>query len=318
MSESRAEAAPSLVLTRTLNAPRALVYRAWVEPERLARWWGPHGFGNTVVELDPRPGGPIRIDMAWPDGTIAPVGGHYVELDEPARLVFLATALPDESGRHRLRVQYTATFEDLGGKTGLTVHAEVIEVAPELAGAVDGMRAGWAGSLDKLEAEVDPGALQFMLSRHLKAPIDLVYRAWTEADRLDKWFGVRGFTTFSSAIDVRPGGAYRYGVRSPEGFEMWVRWLYLEVEPPRRLLVDVSFTDADGGVTRHPMAPDWPLHVLTEIRLDPMGASTILTMRSVPIDATPTERAGYDKSNEGRRQGWGGLMEQLDAYLAGA
>ena len=48
---------PSVALARVFDAPRELVFKAWTEPERMAQWWGPHGFTAPVCELDVRPGG---------------------------------------------------------------------------------------------------------------------------------------------------------------------------------------------------------------------------------------------------------------------
>src|SRR5262249_20501202 len=56
-----ASAPADLVLTRTIGAPRAQVFKAWTDPRRFAQWWGPHGFTSPVCELDPRPGGNIRV-----------------------------------------------------------------------------------------------------------------------------------------------------------------------------------------------------------------------------------------------------------------
>lgn len=64
-----------LVLTRTFDAPRELVFKAWTDAKQLAEWWGPKGFTNPVCDIDVRPGGAIRIDMTGPDGTVYPMGG---------------------------------------------------------------------------------------------------------------------------------------------------------------------------------------------------------------------------------------------------
>ncbi len=85
-------------MRRTVRAPRAMVWRAWVEPEQLRRWWGPRGFTNPVCELDPRVGGAIRIHMAAPDGTIYPMTGAYEALEPPERLVMRCQALDQHGG----------------------------------------------------------------------------------------------------------------------------------------------------------------------------------------------------------------------------
>jgi len=57
-----------LVLTRLFDAPRSLVFKAWTEPEHLARWWGPRGFTSTIIANDVRPGGAYRFHMRGPEG----------------------------------------------------------------------------------------------------------------------------------------------------------------------------------------------------------------------------------------------------------
>ena len=90
------EIAPGLeiVSRRLLNAPRKLVWRAWTEPEHLARWWGPKGFRNTFDAFDPRPGGDWRFTMHGPNGTDYANHSVFVELTEPRRLVFDHTSPP--------------------------------------------------------------------------------------------------------------------------------------------------------------------------------------------------------------------------------
>ena len=54
-------------MTRVLNAPRALAFKAWTDPDMVKEWWGPKYFTNPVCEVDARPGGAIRIVMRGPD-----------------------------------------------------------------------------------------------------------------------------------------------------------------------------------------------------------------------------------------------------------
>jgi uncharacterized protein YndB with AHSA1/START domain len=58
-----------LVLSRTLNAPVALVWEVWTKPEHIVNWWGPHGFTNTINTMDVFPGGEWDLVMHGPDGT---------------------------------------------------------------------------------------------------------------------------------------------------------------------------------------------------------------------------------------------------------
>ena len=76
-----------LVITRVFDAPRALVFKAWTEPDRLVRWWGPQGFTTPFCTMDLRPGGAVRFCMRSPEGTDHWLQGVYREIVAPERLV---------------------------------------------------------------------------------------------------------------------------------------------------------------------------------------------------------------------------------------
>jgi len=100
-----------LVSSRTLDAPRDLVYRAWTEPELLAQWWGPNGFTNTFHTFDLRPEGIWEYTMHGPDGQDYPNRNVFQEIG-PERIV-----LRHETGHHFI---LTATFVDVDGGTEVT------------------------------------------------------------------------------------------------------------------------------------------------------------------------------------------------------
>ena len=142
-----------VVLTCVFDAPRALVFRTWIEPRHLAQWWGPRDFTNPVCELDVRVGGKILIHMRAPDGTVYPMTGTFREIVAPERLVFTAVA-EDHAGRALLEGLVTVTFEEQGGKTKLTVREKAVALAPVAGPMLAGMETGWAQSLDRLETAV--------------------------------------------------------------------------------------------------------------------------------------------------------------------
>ena len=116
---SRAEEeARSIVISRVIDAPRALVFEAWTDPEHLVQWWGPDGFTTTTHAFAFRPGGVWRFVMHGPDGRDYENRITYSEIVEPARIVY-----SHGGGEEVEPVQFqtTATFEDLGGKTKLTL-----------------------------------------------------------------------------------------------------------------------------------------------------------------------------------------------------
>lgn len=139
---------------RVFDAPRQLVFDAWTKRELLEKWWGPKGFTNPRCDIDVRPGGAIRIDMRGPNGIIYPMIGTFKEITPPERIVFVSGAI-DAQGKPIFDVENIVTFEEVNGKTVLSLHASVIEVFDEVAYQhMRGMEIGWSQSLDRLEAMV--------------------------------------------------------------------------------------------------------------------------------------------------------------------
>lgn len=158
-----------LRFTRMIDAPRALVFRAWTDPVHFARWWGPHGMTNPICEIDLRPGGSYRIVMRDEAGHDYPVSGTYIEIVEPERLVMTVAAtdhppewhaqlnqyLPHDAGEPALAQTWTVTFEEYGGKTRLTILDRFASGA-ERDGAMQlGHAEGAAQSLERLAALVE-------------------------------------------------------------------------------------------------------------------------------------------------------------------
>ena len=135
-----------LVITRVFDAPRHLVFKAWTEPERLMRWWGPRGFEMTTCKIDLRPGGSYRFHMRSPEGTEHRSHGIFREVAEPERLV-MAGGWVDADGKPiSPETMLTVTFEEHEGKTMLTLHNSGFGSAT----ARDSHRGGWSSSLDCL------------------------------------------------------------------------------------------------------------------------------------------------------------------------
>ena len=107
-----------MIVSRLFDAPRELVFDAWTDPEHLGEWWGPNGFTTTVHSMDVRPGGVSRYMMHGPDGTDWPNGVAYEEVVRPGRLVYShgSDDKPDQ-------FHVTVTFDDVGGKTRLTLRS---------------------------------------------------------------------------------------------------------------------------------------------------------------------------------------------------
>jgi uncharacterized protein YndB with AHSA1/START domain len=333
MTSTNSTAAPAnvsdreLTLTRVFDAPRRLVYRAWTDPAHVANWWLPGpGFTVPVCEIDARPGGVFRVDMRGPDGMLYPNNGLVFEAIEPERVVFSLVLLDDAS--HAIMASLnTIAFEEQGDRTRIIMHTRLVHVAPEASEAVAGMEEGWNNCLARLDervaairagADTAPEDEQFVYTREFDAPRDVVFTAWTGAERLAKWFGPAGMDMLRCSIDLRPGGIFHYGMRAPDGQSMWGKWTFREIAPPGLLEFIVSFSDEQCRVARHPMSDTWPLQVLSTIRFEDLGRRTRVTMTASPLGANETERQTFIENKGSMMQGWNGTAAQLDAYLKSA
>ena len=165
----------------------------------------------------------------------------------------------------------------------------------------------------------DSADRDFIITRIFDAPRDLVFKAFTDPDRMTQWWGPKGCSVLASRMDLRPGGGYHYGLKTPNGGSMWGKFVYREIVVPERLVFINSFSDEAGNLTRHPMSPTWPLELLSTITFDKQAKGTLLTIRWAPLpSATEEERQTFNNAHTSMQQGWTGTMDQLAAYLAKA
>ena len=147
--------------TRTVKAPRQLVWDVWTKAEHLANWFSPNGFTVEGVESDPRPGGILKLIMVPKGGGGFWSVGKYLEVDPPRRVVTRAGGEgPD--GKLMFEVINTAEFEEQGDRTIIHATSEVIAIHDPSIGeaAMAGMDEGWKQTLDRMEAEILRAAKQ--------------------------------------------------------------------------------------------------------------------------------------------------------------
>jgi uncharacterized protein YndB with AHSA1/START domain len=160
---------------------------------------------------------------------------------------------------------------------------------------------------------------EFVISRVLDAPRDLVWKCFTDPEHMKQWWGPKGASIVQSKMDLRPGGTYHYAMKVAEGPVMWGKMVFREIVPKQKLVFINSFSDEKGGVTRHPMAPTWPLEMLSVFTFEDMpGGKTKFTVHWSTHNATSEEQKTFDAGHASMTQGWSGTMEQLEAYVAKA
>lgn len=138
-----------------------------------------------------------------------------------------------------------------------------------------------------------------VFTRRFAAPVEQVWRAWTDPDQVVLWWGPKGFTNTNHAMDLRVGGVWHYTMHAPDGTDYINVVTYLDVKPPARL-------EYDHGDDKN---PKW-FHVTVDFTAE--GAETKMVMRMkfpTPGDLENAKKYGIE--------GHHGTMGRLDAHLPG-
>ncbi|MDB5100669.1 MAG: hypothetical protein JWM80_5090 [Cyanobacteria bacterium RYN_339] len=296
-----------IVQERIIDAPRALVYKAWTDPAHLPVWFGPKGFSCTTQAIDLRVGGHWTFTMHGPDGKDWPNHMAFAVMEAPSRLEFQHGAAPGEG------FQVVVTFEDLGVRTRLR---QVITFpSAEECAAVKGFGAVELGqqTLDKLAERVATMGLR--ITRTFDAPRERVYQAWADPERFAQWWTPKGFSVEVKQAEIRPGGVLHYCQRNDQ-MEMWGRIEYVELVAPERIVFKNSFSNPDGGIARAPFSADFPLQIYNVLTFAEQDGKTVLEMGGGPLEATEAERAFFAGMNASMQAGFKGTFDGLAAYLA--
>lgn len=140
-----------LVVTRVVNGPARLVFKAWARPELFQKWWAPKSFGMTILsyEADVRTGGAYRLVIEHPaSGEPMAFHGKYIDVTPNARIVWTN----EEAGEDGPVT--TVTFEERDGATLVTIH-ELYPSKEALDEALaSGSTSGWGEQFEQLEALV--------------------------------------------------------------------------------------------------------------------------------------------------------------------
>ncbi len=309
-----------VMLTRVFDAPRAKVWKAWTDPEQVARWWGPNGFTTTTEKHDFRVGGGWKYVMHGPDGANYPNSSVYLEIVDGERLVYRHGG-GREDGPGASFVS-TVVFEDEGGpgRTRITMRmkfaeAEVKALVMREYGAEEGGRQHLTRLSEFLGAAGSAQSKPFTIARTFDAPLDRVWRAWTNPARLAQWFGPRGAASTLKTFDLRPGGIWHAKIEGPNMPAMWGKYTFREVTPKSRLVFVVAFSNEAGDIARHPMSPDWPKEILSEVEFIEVGGKTTVSVRWTPITPTEVERRTFEDGAQSMTMGWTGTFDQLEAFL---
>lgn len=308
---------PQIITTRLIDAPRELVWKVLTTPEHLKHFWGPDGFTNSFKSYDLRVGGEARFTMHGPDGTDYPNRFVFLNIDAPHLLRYDH----DNGGEGHFDHKFIGEVEltDEGGKT--RIELRIIEKSMASRDAIPEFALeGGLQNLDRLAAYVAPMAEPknlFEISRSFPVSQVRLFDACTRIEDMKQWFAPPGMTTIKAEQDFRAGGTYHYGMATPDGHEMWGLVTYKEITPHSRLVYLQSFSDKDGGVTAHPMAPTWPKQMVTVFEFIPESTNqTKLKINWIYTGADDAEGNTFRAAHDGMTGGWNGTLDSLQKFLA--
>jgi uncharacterized protein YndB with AHSA1/START domain len=297
----------TIVMERTVEAPRALVFHAYTDAEALAKWWGPRVFETEIRTLDVRPGGTWHYCMRNAEWGDAWGIATYVEVAPPERLVYI-DAFSDEAGtRVPPEAEITVTFTEIpreGGRArpSTLIHSRTVYASEEDRTKVIemGMEAGMAETLDRLDElmAVENAERGYTITRTFEAPRDLVWEMWTKPEHFAVWFGTAAVPVSDVSMDVREGGEWRATMHVPDHGDMpWIG-TFLEVAKPEHLVMSLSEQSVLNDV----------VEVFDVTLMDLGGSKTEMVLR---------QRGGNlsDEEYEAAQSGTGAFIEEMAALL---
>lgn len=159
-------------------------------------------------------------------------------------------------------------------------------------------------------AEKRNNSEDIVITRIFDAPREVVWKAWTDPERVKKWWGPKGFTAPAAKSDFRVGGKYLYLMQSPDGKDYWSTGVYREIDPLNRIVATDSFADEEGNIvpaSQYGMEGDWPLELLVTVTFEDHNGKTKLTLRHAGLPQGEMAKMASD--------GWNESLDKFEASL---
>ena len=152
---------------------------------------------------------------------------------------------------------------------------------------------------------------QLVVSRSYDAPLEKLWKAWTEPEHFMKWYGPKGFTTPSCEIDLKVGGRHLWSMKSADGRQMYYTGIYKEILPMERIVYTDSLSDGEGNVlspTEMGMPAGSPATMDVTVTFSHEAGKTTVTVSHV----------GSGEGADYAAMGWEQAFDKLAAVLAEA
>ena len=311
-----------VIVTRTINAPRGIVFKTVTDPLLIPHWWGPRRFTTAVHKMTVMPGGTWRYVQTDKEGKEYAFHGVYHDVEIPERLVYTS----EFEGLPGHVTLYTDKFTELDGKTIITSTTIFQSVKDRDQMLQWGMEEGTTEMTNRLNELLAKDDIQerrevaitqnevkkeyITITRVFNAPRERVWERWTDPGLYMCWCAPKDFTAAYAKFDLRPGGKYLSCMRGPDGKEYWSTGTYKEIIEPNRFVCTDSFADEHGNVvpaSYYGMSSDMPMEMEVEVTLEDIGGKTRMTL----------EHRGLPNGEiiEQTKEGWNQSFDKLAECL---
>jgi uncharacterized protein YndB with AHSA1/START domain len=156
------------------------------------------------------------------------------------------------------------------------------------------------------------------ITQTLHSSPDQVFDMFSTKEHLINWWGPKGMEMEIKTFDFRSDGIFHYVLKAGNGFEMWGKFTYLEIEKPHRIVLLNAFSNSEGETINAPEVPfgaDWPLEMWTEYTFTSDGKGCRLKLTSYPHQASEASQELFFQNHGNMKQGFKGTFDKLEAYL---
>jgi uncharacterized protein YndB with AHSA1/START domain len=295
-------------LNRIFDAPLEAVWESFTDPKILSKWWGPRGFSLITQSLDLQPCGEWIYTLRGSEEVDHHVTIIYrcvepmkqleydLKLDRrPIPLVQNKMALNDVLGKTEL--QLTMTFDS-------QAHKNEKSDEPNF------------DRLDEYLYEAHHERSVFILTRHLEASMDDVFKMWISPTHVVKWQPPTGFNMEIIDGEIKQGARFFYSMANND-FKFYGRSTYLKIEKAKEVSFLQEFCNSKAENSKHPGSPSWPSQWQTTVSFIEEGTGrTKLTLLSEIIgEASIEERSAFVEERAGMAHGWNGSFDRLEDLL---
>lgn len=326
MSQIEIKAPPGkqeIIVTRTYNAPRELVYKTLTDPILIPQWWGPKYLTTIVEKMEVKSGGQWRFIQHDAEGKTYGFYGVYHLAKSPSLLIYTMEwdGMPDHV------LMNIDRFEERDGITICTSRS-IFETVEDRDGMLQtGMEEGTREETERIDEllakRIQQGTIELgvrqlegngrsiKIIREFDAPREIVWLSWTDPDKYMCWSGPKDYYTPYAKFDLHVGGKHLSSMRGPDGKDIWSTGIYKEIIEPNRIVMTDSFADEHGNIvpaSQYGLGTDFPIELEVEVTFEDLGDRTRMTL----------EHCGLPDGDilEQTKEGWNQSFDKLAECLA--